>query len=109
VNGTLVFHYQHAPVRVRVYGGEPVWFARDLAAAVGLRLPSGPLPAAPHAPPGVATAAQVWTVVQRAGCGAPDGLRAWMTEVSAQLAARLPSQPARGARTHPATPRRKSA
>ncbi|MFD9248310.1 BRO-N domain-containing protein [Streptomyces bottropensis] len=102
MTGTRVFRYDHAPVRVRVRGGEPVWFARDLSAALGVRFPPGPLvPDSPNALLGIATAAQVWTVVEQAGCGAPDAFRDWMTEVSAQILARPAPQPARGARPLP--------
>lgn len=81
-----VFYYGHAPVRVRVRGGEPVWFSRDIAAALAVRFPAGPvLPESPNSLAGLATAEQVWTLVHRAGCGAPDAFRDWMAEVSAQL------------------------
>ncbi|WP_030372412.1 BRO-N domain-containing protein [Streptomyces rimosus] len=105
---TRVFHYDAAPVRVRVRGGEPVWFTRDLAAALGVRFPPGPLlPASENSLPGMATAAQVWTVVERAGCGAPDAFRAWMTEVSTRILARPVPTPASVARpAHPASLRR---
>lgn len=100
---TRVFRYRHAPVRVRVRGGEPVWFTRDLAAALGVRCPSGPqLPESVNSLPGMATAAQVWTVAERAGWGAPDTFRAWMTEVSSLILTRPAPQPARSAR--PITP-----
>ncbi|AWI32630.1 hypothetical protein [Streptomyces tirandamycinicus] len=92
---TRVFRYAHTPVRVRVRGGEPVWFTRDLAAALGVPFPPGPLlPASPNGLLGIATAAQVRTVIERAGSGTPNGLRAWMTDVSAQLTAPAPRQPA---------------
>lgn len=97
------FRYGHAPVRVRVRGGELVWFVRDVAAALGLRLPPGPLlPESLNSLPGMATAEQVWTLLRAAGCGARDAFRAWMTEVSAQLLARPIPQPARSARPYPA-------
>lgn len=96
---TRVFHYDTAPVRVRVRGGEPVWFTRDLAVALGVRFLAGPLlPASLNSLPGMVTAAQVWTVVEQAGCGAPDGFRSWMTEVSARMLARPTLVPAQGAR-----------
>ncbi|MGW0757109.1 hypothetical protein ACWD1Y_11575 [Streptomyces sp. NPDC002814] len=99
MNGTRVFHYDHAPVRVRVRGGEPVWFARDLAAALGVRFPPGPLlPASPNALRGIATAAQVWTVLETAGCGTPDSFRAWMADVSARVLAQPARRPAQGSR-----------
>ncbi|MET9528189.1 hypothetical protein [Streptomyces coeruleorubidus] len=102
MNGTRVFRYDHAPVRVRVRGGEPVWFSRDLAAALGVRFPPGPLlPASPNALLGIATAAQVWAALETAGCRTPDGFRAWMTDVSTQMLARPAPQPARGARALP--------
>ncbi|MEU7228856.1 hypothetical protein [Streptomyces chrestomyceticus] len=104
---TRVFHYDAAPVRVRVRGGEPVWFTRDLAAALSVRFPPGSLlPASANSLPGLATAAQVWTVVEQTGCGASDAFRAWMTEVSAQILTRPVATPARGSHSaHPALPR----
>jgi hypothetical protein len=85
-----------------VRGGEPVWFARDLAAALGVRFPPGPLqPASPNALLGIATAAQVWAVLETAGCGVPDRFRAWMTDVSAQMLARGDRQPAGSPRPRP--------
>ncbi|MFI5859304.1 hypothetical protein [Streptomyces parvulus] len=93
---TRVFHYDHGPVRVRVRGGEPVWFVRDVAAALGVRFPPGPLlPASPNALLGMATAAQVWPLVERAGCRAPEAFRAWMTDVSTRVLAAPAPQPAR--------------
>ncbi|MEU0857482.1 hypothetical protein ABZ352_18865 [Streptomyces griseofuscus] len=104
---TRVFHYDTAPVRVRVRGGEPVWFTRDLAAALGVRFPPGPLfPTSANSLPGMATAAQVWTVAGRAGCGAPDAFRAWMAEVSTLMLARTPPVPAQDARPARSVPRR---
>ncbi|MFD3422621.1 BRO-N domain-containing protein [Streptomyces decoyicus] len=92
---TRVFLYDGFKVRTRVRGGEPVWFTRDVAAALTVRFPAGPvLPESPHSLPGLATADQVWTLVRRAGCGAPDAFRAWMAEVSAQLTARPTRPPA---------------
>ncbi len=32
------FLYDSAPIRVRVRGGEIVWFMRDVAAALGIRV-----------------------------------------------------------------------
>lgn len=104
-----VFYYAHAPVRVRVRGGEPVWFSRDVAAALSVRLAAGPvLPESPNSLPGLATAEQVWTLVRQAGCGAPDAFRAWMTEVSAQLTARPTRQPAPAPRPRHLTPVRRT-
>ncbi|MGA5411632.1 hypothetical protein ACPCSC_30795 [Streptomyces lavendulocolor] len=97
-----MFRYDQAPVRVRVRGGEPVWFTRDLAAALGVRFPPGPLlPASPNALLGIATAAQVWAVLEAAGCGAPDAFRAWMADVSAQMLARGARPPAGSPRPRP--------
>ncbi|MFC8538053.1 hypothetical protein ACFUJY_29635 [Streptomyces sp. NPDC057249] len=96
MNGTRVFHYGHAPVRVRVRGGEPVWFVRDLTAALGTPAPAGPLlPASVNALPGIATAAQVWLLVERAGCRVSDSFRAWMTDVSTRVLTAPAPQPAR--------------
>ncbi|MFJ5142983.1 hypothetical protein [Streptomyces sp. NPDC088707] len=95
MNGTRVFLLDHAPVRVRVRGGEPVWFVRDVAAALGVRFPPGPLlPPAPNALLGMATAAQVWPLVEAAGCRAPDAFRAWMTDVSSHILDTPAPQPA---------------
>ncbi|MBV1940825.1 hypothetical protein KUF83_30285 [Streptomyces sp. BV286] len=100
--GTRTFPYDYAPVRVRVRvrGGEPVWFARDLAAAIGVPFPPGPLlPESPNALLGMATAPQVWAVVERSGCAVPDSFRAWMTDVSARVTAATPvTTPAQGPR-----------
>ncbi|MFB8025941.1 MULTISPECIES: hypothetical protein [unclassified Streptomyces] len=83
---TRVFLYDGFKVRTRVRGGEPVWFVRDVAAALGVQFPPGPLlPASPNSLLGVATAAQVWPLVERAGCGAPEAFRAWMTDVSTRV------------------------
>ncbi|MGC4950974.1 hypothetical protein ACLQ2N_32880 [Streptomyces sp. DT224] len=96
MNGTRVFHFEHAPVRVRVRGGEPVWFVRDLAAALGAPAPAGPLlPASASALPGIATTAQVWPLVELAGCRASDAFRAWVTDVSTRVLASPAPQPAR--------------
>ncbi|MFD3815186.1 hypothetical protein ACFWRZ_08970 [Streptomyces rubiginosohelvolus] len=107
---TRTFHFEHAPVRARVRGGEPVWFVRDVAAALGLRLPAAPLlPESPNSLPGIATAEQVWTLVRGAGCGAaPDAFRAWMERVSAQLAAAPARQPAPVPRPRHLTPVRRT-
>lgn len=95
MNGTRAFLLNHAPVRARLRGGEPVWFARDVAAALGVALPYGPLlPESPNSLPGIATAEQVWTLVRRAGCTTPETLQAWLTDVSAQLTARPVRSPA---------------
>lgn len=102
MNGTRVFHYEHAPVRMRVRGGEPVWFTRDLAAALGVRFPPGPLlPVSANALLGMATAAQVWELVERAGCRTPDTFRAWMTDVSMRMLAAPAPQPATAPRPRP--------
>ncbi|MFI0742449.1 hypothetical protein ACH4PU_30885 [Streptomyces sp. NPDC021100] len=82
---THVFHYDHAPVRVRVRHGQPLWFARDLAAALGVPLPPGPLhPQSPTSLPGLATTAQIWAIAESGG-RTPENFRAWVTEVSAQI------------------------
>lgn len=92
------FHYDAAPVRVRARGGEPVWFTRDLAAALGTWFPSGPLlPASGNALPGMATTAQVWEIVGREDRGVPEAFRAWMAEVSALMLTRPARVPAQGA------------
>lgn len=104
---TRVFHYDTAPVRVRVRGGEAVWFTRDLAAAVGVRFPTGPLlPTSVSSLPGMATAAQVWTVIELTGCSEPDALRAWMTEVSVLMFTRHTPVPAQDAGPACRVPRR---
>ncbi|MFJ8301300.1 hypothetical protein ACIQ9R_36115 [Streptomyces sp. NPDC094447] len=89
------FRYGTAYVRARVRHGEVVWFTRDVAAALGIhRIPARPLlPASPAALPGMATTAQVWTLVELAGCGAPDAFRAWMANVSTQLAEQPQQRP----------------
>lgn len=91
-----VYRFENAPVRVRVRGGEPVWFVRDLAAALGVQFPPGPLlPASPNALPGMATAAQVWPLTEQAGYRAPEAFRAWMTDVSTRVLTAPAPQPAR--------------
>ncbi|MGW7090021.1 hypothetical protein ACWGH2_41930 [Streptomyces sp. NPDC054871] len=97
---TRVFLYDGCKVRTRMRGGELVWFTRDVAAALAVRFPAGPvLPESANSLPGIATAEQVWTLVRRAGCGAPDVFRAWMAEVGEQLAAQ-PSPPVPAPRRH---------
>ncbi|MFD7764139.1 hypothetical protein [Streptomyces microflavus] len=101
---TRTFLYRHAPVRMRVCGGEPVWFIRDVAAALGLRLPTAPLlPESAVSLPGIATAEQVQMFVHRAGWGAEDSFRAWMADVSARLVAQ-PSSPGPAPRPRHLTP-----
>ncbi|TGB03222.1 hypothetical protein [Streptomyces sp. MZ04] len=88
---TRTFYYGHAPVRVRVLDGEVLWFLRDLAAAVGVRLPSGHLDAVL---PGIGTTRQAWAVALRAGCGAPDAFQTWLDKVAALLLAPPTVRPA---------------
>lgn len=79
---TRVFHYQHAPVRVRLLDGQPAWFVRDVAAAAGVKLQAGHLD---MLLPGIGTADQVWKAVRAAGCPTLDTFRTWLAEVAAQL------------------------
>ncbi|MFF9192595.1 hypothetical protein [Streptomyces rochei] len=80
---TRVFHYQHAPVRVRVVDERPVWFLRDLAAATGAR----PAPAQPTFLPGIATTEEACRALAGAGLDDLAELRAWLDRTAGQLAA----------------------
>ncbi|MYX26818.1 hypothetical protein GTY75_09070 [Streptomyces sp. SID8381] len=78
---TRVFHYQHAPVRVRLMDGRAVWFLRDLAAATGVR----PAPGQPTVLPGIATTDEACRILAAAGLGDVAELRAWLDHAAGQL------------------------
>ncbi|NEA53531.1 hypothetical protein G3I60_05020 [Streptomyces sp. SID13666] len=85
---TTTFRYNSNGIRVRVRGGLPVWFVRDVAVALGIRHSAGPLvPASAHSLPGIATTEQVLTLLDAAGCPVDDAFGTWMSEVSAQVTA----------------------
>ncbi|MET9779278.1 hypothetical protein ABZ023_34400 [Streptomyces sp. NPDC006367] len=80
---TITVVYESAHLRVRVSGGAVLWFVRDVAAALGFRLPLTPGGAAPQV---LVTTAELCTVMAAGGFSPPVAFTAW----AAQLPHRLP-------------------
>ena len=82
---TTTFVYESAHLRVRVCGDDVQWFVRDVALALGFRLP---LTLGAAVPQVLVTTAELSSVMAAAGFCPPPAFTAW----AADRARRLPRQ-----------------
>lgn len=80
---TTTVIYDCAHLRVRASGTDVLWFARDVAAALGFRLPLTPGSAAPRV---LVTTEELHSLMAAAGFRPPADFTAW----AAQMPHRLP-------------------
>ncbi|MEW1760406.1 hypothetical protein AB0393_28330 [Streptomyces cyaneofuscatus] len=79
---TMTVLYDSAHLRVRVRGEDVVWFVRDVAAALGIRLPLTP---GSEVPPVLVTTAELDARLAAAGVCPPRAFTAWAQDLARQL------------------------
>jgi hypothetical protein len=79
---TTTVVYDSAHLRVRVRGGDVLWFVRDVAPALGFRLPLTPGNAVPQV---LVTTDELCSVMTAAGFCPPAAFTAWATDLAHRL------------------------